>query len=982
MTPNSLPCVEPRLSPRRRLWAATIYAACSVALHAQSTPAAPTDGPRRPSENLTTPDDDTLVLSPFVIRTEQERGYTASQTLAGNRLVTDVRDIGASISIYTKDMIDDLGITNLSDILVYGTGTELGGVNGNFSGNTTSDTHVVGDNNRTDAQGSARTRGLAGPNRLRNLFNTSIPADAYNSSSITVNRGPNAVLFGVGSPAGVIDTTLNLAQLNRNSTRIELRTDDNASLRTSLDHNQVLSERKVAFRLAALDDLEKFSQEPAFDHKERIYGALTVQPYDRTTIRASFETGKSKANRPITVLPFNSISPQWYEQGQPTFDWRFYDDPTVNPSANAQSAGNFYPLTIAQAQILNQIALVYNRADQALPNTSFKTEVGGGNGANQVRNAVFDATFNRDRAQDSIQYLSTRNIAELPAAAWPGGTLPGLVQFESFKNFDAFDWDDRMLDESSRQTYKFSNFQLTVEQLFWQERAGVEFAYNKERFESRNRNSFFQAGNNNHIRIDTTVTLPTGEPNPNLGRPYAQYGGGNWSDPENQRENFRGTAFLKFDFADLEPTWAKWLGSHTLTGLYEEYFVETLSNNSRLATSGDAAEAVAAGNPSAFNRRPTLLVYLGDSILNNKPLRLEPIRINPVDAGLVVNTTFYASPASTTEQGTLRTVPTTLGLIGETVNYNANLITSEAAVLQSRFLSNHLVTTVGWRRDESYRDRRNIVWNATTAPKVLYDIEDFDLPRSSLLLEDADDIMSYSAVLKWPQRWLKLPGNTDISFFYNESENFTPSGGRTDVFGNLLGSPKGETREFGLNVFTLNDRISIRANRFKTQVVGQGISATTGPYTTAYNNAFAQVVGFWVTSMNTNPQINRFPDIELIWSALPPGTRELWGWSYTGTREQQNLTVTSAVFPSTRSDTTDFEAEGTEIEVSFNPNRQWRFALNVAEQKTTQTNIAPNGRAFIERVLPVWNQLSSRPLNSYPAGWDPSRPDSELPANI
>ncbi len=927
---------------------------------------------------------ETIELSPFLVSAESETGYLATRTLAGTRISSDIRDIGSSISVYTKDLVDDLGITNLSDILVYGTSTEVGGVTGNFSGNSDTNAQVTGDNVRTEPQGSSRTRGLSGPNNMRNLFNTSIPGDAYISESVTVNRGPNAVLFGVGSPAGVIDTTLSQADLRKSSTKVEFRTDQNGSLRASVNTNQVILPRRLALRFAALDDLEKFNQKPAFEHKERVYGAATYKPLERTTLRVNFESGRSKANRPITVLPFNSISEQWQAlpDSQKTFNWRFYDDPALNPNASTQVGNSVvYHPTYGQAQIFNQIALVYDDPTQNLPSRAFKTEIGGGNGLNQIRNPIFHPVFNRDQASDAIQFLATRNVGELPAVAFPGGVLPGLVQFETFDSFAAFDWADEMLDASSRQTYKFNNLNATIEQLFLDNRAGIELAYNREKYSGRNRNSFFQQGNNNHIRIDVNQTLPNGEPNPNLGRPYAQYGGGNWSDPETDRENFRATGFFRHDFAANNDGWMKWLGRHTLTGLYEEYTVESLSNNSRLATYGPAAEAVAAGNPSSFNRRPTLLVYMGDSVLNGQPLRLRPIDITPIDEGLSVDTFYFANNSTTPSvQGNGAVVPTTLGLIGETVNYNINLIKSQAAVLQSHFLRDHLVTTVGWRKDESFRNRVSIPWNVNTSPKVLYDIDEFDISRGALPKEDGDEIISYSGVLRWPQSIVRLPGGLEMSVFANKSENFTPSGGRTDVFGNLLGSPKGETTEFGINLWALNDRLFIRANRFKTKVVGQGISASTGPYATAYGNATYQIAQFWLSSMNTNPQINRFADIDLLFSALPPGTRELWGFIPTGTLAEGNLSVPNGIFPVTRSDTTDFEAEGTEIEVTYSPNRQWRITFNVAEQETVQTNIAAEGRAYIERMLPVWQQLGGKPRNAYPTGWDPSRPDSELPA--
>ncbi|MFO1449028.1 MAG: TonB-dependent receptor [Opitutaceae bacterium] len=912
--------------------------------------------------------EEAITLSPFTVDADRESGYQATSTLAGTRINTSVKDIGASISIYTKDLINDLGVTNMNELLIYATGMEAAGPGGNFSGsgNDINAQQTTGDSVRTNPQGGSRTRGLAGPNYTRNFFTSSIPIDSYNTGTVTVSRGPNAVLFGVGSPAGVVDTALQAANVDRNSTQVEFRYGNNESLRSSFNLNRVLIPKKLALRIAALDDQEQYNQRPAFEHKERVYGALTARPFRSTTVRANFESGRSKANRPITLLPFNSINQQWIDAGRPGFDWTFYDDPDRNPNARTQNASTFVPLSMGQNQIFDQIAFIYNQPNQSAPSFGFRATTPSGNAANQVRAGVLHPTVNRDLVADNITFVNTRNIGEIPGAAFPGGLVPAGLKFQGFTDFSIFDFKNRMLDETSRQRESFRNVNVTLEQLVWQDKAGVEVAYGREFYERQARNSFFQAGNNNHIRVDTSVKLPNGQPNPNYGRPFAQYGGGNWSDPETAREAYRATAFLRYNFKDLNPTLGKWLGRHAVTGLYENSAVEALNNNSRLAVYGPAADALLQAD-TAFGRRPTLLAYIGDSVLNGAPLRIQPIQIAIVDAGISAPTSYFSSPASTTVQGDFVTATTTLQPIGETASFNREVIKSQAAVLQSYWLGEHVVTTFGWRRDESYRGTINVPYNPAVSTKVYYAIDDFDLP-STPALQAAKEIKSYSGVLRWPHRWYRLPLGMDVSVFGNASENFTPAGGRVNVFNEGLGSPEGKTRELGLNLSFLNDRLFLRLNRFKTSVVGATISGTSGAYTNAYNNGVAQMASFWAVEQNTNPNIDRSADIELLWSALPANFRELIGWKVLGTAAEGNLTTTVAVFPQQRSDTTDYEAKGTEFEVSFNPNRQWRLLLNVAKQETVQSNIAPQAKDFIQRMLPVWEKLGDRPRNNYPTG--------------
>ena len=52
-------------------------------------------------------DEEFIALSPFVVSASDDQGYTASQTLAGTRLRTDLKDIGASISTVSAQFLQD-----------------------------------------------------------------------------------------------------------------------------------------------------------------------------------------------------------------------------------------------------------------------------------------------------------------------------------------------------------------------------------------------------------------------------------------------------------------------------------------------------------------------------------------------------------------------------------------------------------------------------------------------------------------------------------------------------------------------------------------------------------------------------------------------------------------------------------------------------------------------------------------------------------
>ena len=169
---------------------------CAVPLAAQTNPDAGS-----------MPDEDVYILSPFEVMAAQDTGYVATSTLAGTRVRTELRDVASAISTVTSAFLEDTGSRNAQDLLVYTTNTEVGGITGNYSGaggsvNYNETTLLLRPNANT------RVRGLDAADNTRNFFLTEIPWDGYNVDRVDMQRGPNSILFGVGSPAGIINTSL------------------------------------------------------------------------------------------------------------------------------------------------------------------------------------------------------------------------------------------------------------------------------------------------------------------------------------------------------------------------------------------------------------------------------------------------------------------------------------------------------------------------------------------------------------------------------------------------------------------------------------------------------------------------------------------------------------------------------------------------------------------------------------------------------
>ncbi len=89
--------------------------------------------------------EDAVKLNPFVVSENERVGDAASSTLAGTRINTALRDVGAAISIITPDFLRDTAATNLGELLSLTTATEVGGVSGNFAGGSVATLHPFGE---------------------------------------------------------------------------------------------------------------------------------------------------------------------------------------------------------------------------------------------------------------------------------------------------------------------------------------------------------------------------------------------------------------------------------------------------------------------------------------------------------------------------------------------------------------------------------------------------------------------------------------------------------------------------------------------------------------------------------------------------------------------------------------------------------------------------------------------------------------------
>ena len=199
-------------------------------------------------------------LSPFEINVADDRAYMATNTLDGSRMNTALRDTPATISIFTREFLDDIGATSVEDLLLYDVNSvpDLG--DAGFDGN--------GNQQGSISDGfSYRSRGLGG-SVATDGFRTVGFGDNYNVERIGASRGPNAILFGTGSSGGTLNMRTKRATTAVDINDFEFKVGTNDLYRGVFDFNRVLIEDKLALRVMGVYNHEG-------SHKPYIYSKST-----------------------------------------------------------------------------------------------------------------------------------------------------------------------------------------------------------------------------------------------------------------------------------------------------------------------------------------------------------------------------------------------------------------------------------------------------------------------------------------------------------------------------------------------------------------------------------------------------------------------------------------------------------------------------------------------------------------------------------
>jgi outer membrane receptor protein involved in Fe transport len=890
--------------------------ALAPAARSQTKPAraeAPAATADRPAE--------VVELSPFQV-TANTKGYYSPNTMSGTRLNTSLDDLASSISVVTKEQMEDFAMVSLNDIFAYEANTEG---TGNFTNFDVDRRGNAVDGIVDNPEGSNRIRGMGAANAALGNFSTSgrMPTDPSTLESVEISRGPNSNIFGLGNASGTVNLVPLAANLQRNRARTSFRVDSYDGTRASVDFNHVFKPNVLALRANFVTQHEGFVRKPSGVDTIRYNFALKFQPYKYTTLRVNHFNYQSDGTRANSVTPRDAIS-YWKASGSPT-----WDPVTFTAKLNGAPVGTFtasatLPSYFRANNFMNRAGLAVDQAGVStwtVQQTASGSNPSSANGNIRFVESSFDNTIKANQPLFST---------------WPGVTDQSLYDWESV-NLSAInltDERDQITTAELEQIFLKSDRQLLAAQVgFMMENAK---RYNRNLF-----GSAAGAGIGSLLQIDVNERLLDGTPNPHFLRPYLGI-----AEPISVRDPFesqsvRAQLAYQLDYS-RDTGWKRWLGQHSLVGYYE--FKDSKSRVYRYRdVMTDDHSFLASGNPRGNQAAPAgatvargmFRYYVGDNVGGN--VDYAPTSLQP---GTYPFTWFNGSTGRwVTENATLGEVATQDNS-GGTRNRWTELKT-KGAVLQSHWLQGRVVTTFGLRDDANYTK-----FGAASA--LTPDGLDFD----------------YATMEGWAGDWLERSGRTKtagvvvkpwswLNLHYNKSNSFLPSTPSQNLLRQELPDPSGEGKDFGFSLNLFEGKLRIRANQYESKQINSPFGQS-GTY--AQRILSTDFVEF---NNGSGPKLNTAVRAWTIADAQNHGV--------TLTEQQiqakvyETLQLTPEDFDAFQrlpiTDIADITGKGKEIEINYNPNRFWTVRANLAEQKAINSNLSPALLAWAEKRLPVWQTV-------------------------
>ena len=697
-------------------------------------------------------EDAAVILNPFVVSTDANKGYYASETLSGTQLKSQVRDLANPITILTEEFMRDIGAVNYEEALEFLPSTQA------FKGDA-SDPESVSSRTGTPFT----VRGFRSSSLTNNFFTSRIKVDNFNTETVTQSRGPNSLLFGLGSVGGGLDATNKLGRFNANSHSLDVRLDSEGSTRVSLDINRIIVPKKLALRFAALSTDQRTPREFQYMRRNSAYLNFTLQPFKGATIHLNAETGRIDELNPRPYQAYDSVSAWLNDPRTPLQKANTIDLALVQSGTTAarNAARNLITGVSQGFSTTNYLVYIMNAPQLGVQNWNFKSR-----GSEAFVNGLA-------QSQTSIS-----GATRVPGVSFPLATVVSGPSDYFDTTYDKFSasWQQQILEKT------------------FVELAGAYETAEDEDWQPVSRGDYEVFIDNNYYlpsQLAVNNPDPTKPLNPYFGTPYVE-SNATLQNRSTTLKQYRATLTRQFDLSRIEPVKGLDFGKFTAVAFHyyrhlDSYFQqpEELTTNSVLAT------GVLADTQNQIRRR----YYLTPGQPVSFPAFL------PSQAR-ITQTGNPAVPGSV--------FPTVSSAFANRLNpvYAPETTKSYAAIGQWELFSRRLILTGGLRRDDL--SSKNFVFATDPVTRLF-----LGKGQGAFAPETKSSVTNtnYGAVVK-VTKWLDA--------FANTATNTVGAGGTNyDVFNRTLPNQEGRGYDLGLRGFFFEDRVILKLNYFNNELTNR-----------------------------------------------------------------------------------------------------------------------------------------------------------------
>lgn len=957
--------------------------------------------------------DGVVALSPFTVSSEKDSGYYAQNTLFGSRLNSNIGDLAASITVVTKQQLEDTGAVDINDVFLYEANTEGAGTyTPSLVNRGTARDGIAGYSNDDGIPfGIAtanRVRGLGSADTSRDNYPTisRLIFDSYNTNSVEISRGPNSMLFGAGGASGIVNQSTTEAALNQRHSTLSLRGGSFDAWRASLSTNVPVG-KKAAIFAAALYDEKGFQRKPSSETTRRQTIAGTYKPFAKTKITGSYEHYDNFNNRPNFAMPTDIVTP-WVNAGRPSFDpttqmVTFMSGPNagqtrgpylidtrdprfvsaaVSPvgdgaitSITGGVPGPFYIPGIAfpgrQRIRYDNGRIVDAWVDNALA----------GGGATTLPLSIYaaPAATARTAAQwlaASARYTtSALNPSPVPPAS-TGATQYGTWYEVSVTDKSIYDWEKYNIQGANYGTQNANTYKVEIEQQILPN-LNLQLGWFRQELKERDHYGLGQVNDALRLFVDTNTKLLDGSPNPYYGTPYVQdWQADDFSRPENNN-NFR--AMLAYDLnLSKNKGFTHYLGRHRFSGLGSRQ--DTMTNNLRYRLSFDGGDPrflpAAATTGAAFNwsGSPTIAryYYLGQGS-NGRVTQGVEMPGAPGFGGADHTTFRFYNWNTQSYTGAEMNFHNNALYAGNGNGLTVKRIDSASFSWQGYLWSERLLPTFGWRKDKLRVRQRGPL--PVTAALYPYGFGN-DIYAGSLgnpfYVEGSTK--TTGGVVKPFIGWKRIDEAVEkgsflaslargTSFHYNQSSNFNaPPTIQYDFFGNRLGKPQGHGKDYGVGFSLFNNKLVARLNWYEStdENAPAAIASTVTGRTVRIDNSSGLDWARKVVRVRhgEDPAAADFDNntTHPLTDQMAAEIQTLWGLPFSNTERWP-------AFGGPQGTSTNI-SKGKEFQLTYNPTRSWTMKLTVGQQFATYEKALGELSDWITFRKPQWEKMEAPDLQT------------------